>query len=162
MTNRDESPATTFSPIRWGESGLELLDQTRLPREETWLVCREPEDVAGAIRRLSVRGAPAIGVTAAYGLVVGLQSGSQKEGLRERFDETWELLAATRPTAVNLRWALDQGRQVFEQHAGEGREAVTAALLEWAHGLHAADDIEANASAGRSRRRPCSPRVIGS
>ena len=46
MTDRDESAATTFSPIRWGESGLELLDQTRLPREETWLVCREPEDVA--------------------------------------------------------------------------------------------------------------------
>ncbi len=145
--NGDETPESTFSPIRWGENGFELLDQTRLPREETWLVCREPEDVAGAIRRLSVRGAPAIGVTAAYGLVVGIQSGSREQGLRERFDETWELLAATRPTAVNLRWALDQGRQVFEQHAGEGREAVTAALLEWAHGLHRAD-IEANRRLG--------------
>jgi methylthioribose-1-phosphate isomerase len=147
MTDHNESPASTFSPIRWGASGLELLDQTRLPREETWLDCRLPGDVAGAIRRLSVRGAPAIGVTAAYGLVVGLQSGDEDHDLRERFEETWELLAATRPTAVNLRWALDQGREVFERHADSGREAATTALLEWAHGLHAAD-IEANRRLG--------------
>ena len=125
MTDQDDSTATTFSPIRWGEGGLELLDQTRLPREETWLDCRRPEDVAGAIRRLSVRGAPAIGVTAAYGLVVGLRSEGEEQGLRERFDKTWELLAATRPTAVNLHWALDQGRQVFERHCSSGRTGST-------------------------------------
>jgi methylthioribose-1-phosphate isomerase len=147
MTRHNESSESTFSPIRWGERGLELLDQTRLPREETWLECREPEDVAEAIRRLSVRGAPAIGVTAAYGLVVGLESGSEEQGLAERFEETWALLASTRPTAVNLRWALDQGRQVFVEHAEEGREAAITGLLEWAHKLHAAD-IEANRRIG--------------
>lgn len=61
-----------FTPIRWAGEHLELLDQTRLPAEEVWLECREPEDVAAAIRRLSVRGAPAIGVAAAFGLVLGV------------------------------------------------------------------------------------------
>ena len=73
-----------FSPIRWADDHLQLLDQTRLPREETWLECRNPDDVAGAIRRLSVRGAPAIGVTAAYGLVVGLNSRSEGQDLEQR------------------------------------------------------------------------------
>ncbi|MDH3746430.1 MAG: S-methyl-5-thioribose-1-phosphate isomerase, partial [Acidobacteriota bacterium] len=60
MNENHES--SVFSPIRWRGGQLELLDQTRLPREETWLECRTPEDVVGAIYRLSVRGAPAIGV----------------------------------------------------------------------------------------------------
>ncbi len=136
-----------FSPIRWAEGRLKLLDQTRLPREETWLDCLEPEQVAEAIRRLAVRGAPAIGVSAAYGLVVGLQSGDPTGDLRQRFDEVSELLGATRPTAVNLRWALEQGREVFERNVAQGREEVTAALLDWAHGLHAAD-IAANRRIG--------------
>ncbi|NIM63443.1 MAG: S-methyl-5-thioribose-1-phosphate isomerase, partial [Acidobacteria bacterium] len=106
----------TFSPIRWTERGLELLDQTRLPREETWLHCRKPEDVAEAIYRLSVRGAPAIGVSTAYGLVVGLQSMEEGDDLRRRFAEVSELLGATRPTAVNLRWALERGRRVFDDN----------------------------------------------
>jgi len=130
----------TFSPIRWtDELGLELLDQTKLPREETWLRCREPEEVAAAIYRLSVRGAPAIGVSTAYGLVVGLQSMEEGGDLRQRFDQVSELLGGTRPTAVNLRWALERGRKVFEQHAEAGRQASIDALLDWAKRVHAAD-----------------------
>ena len=128
----------TFSPIRW-DDGLKLLDQTLLPREETWIDCDTPEIVADAIYRLAVRGAPAIGVTAAYGLVVGLRTAAPGQETRQRFDEVSELLGSTRPTAVNLRWALERGREVFEAHAGDDREAVIAALLDWAHGLHAAD-----------------------
>ena len=141
-----EATAETFSPIRWhdepGDSHLQLLDQTRLPPEETWLECREPEQVADAIYRLSVRGAPAIGVTAAYGLVVGLGSGDPEGDVEERFAEVADLLGSTRPTAVNLRWALDQGREICARHAGQGREEAIAALLSWAHDLHASD-IEA-------------------
>ena len=130
----------TFSPIRWtDDKGLELLDQTLLPREETWLHCQQPEDVAAAIYRLSVRGAPAIGVSTAYGLVVGLQSRGEGDDLERRFSEVSELLGATRPTAVNLRWALERGRKVFDEHVGEGKEAVLEALLEWAKKVHAAD-----------------------
>ena len=138
---------STFSPIRWAGDHLELLDQTKLPREEVWLECRQPEDVADAIYRLSVRGAPAIGVSAAYGLVVGLLSGAEEEDHRRRYAEVAELLGKTRPTAVNLKWALERGRKVFDAAADRGREEATEALLQWAHQLHA-DDIEANRRIG--------------
>jgi methylthioribose-1-phosphate isomerase len=127
-----------FTPIRWHHDFLQLLDQTRLPIEETWLDCETPEQVADAIRRLAIRGAPAIGVAAAYGLVLG----------SDRFDEVSQLLGSTRPTAVNLRWALDRGRQVYERNRDRGPEAVRQALLDWAHELHA-EDIRVNRRIGK-------------
>ena len=127
-----------FSPIRWSDGELLLLDQTLLPEQEVWLHCRRPEDVAGAIRRLSVRGAPAIGVAAAYGLVLGAKD----------FDAAYELLLSTRPTAVNLRWALNQGRALRDRvvEGGDGQE-LRARLLAWACDLHD-EDIEANRRIG--------------
>jgi methylthioribose-1-phosphate isomerase len=114
-----------------------------------WLECRTPDDVAGAIKRLSVRGAPAIGVTAAYGLVVGLNSRTEGQDLEQRFEEVSEHLGGTRPTAVNLRWALDIGRTVFDQSVGESDSDRIASLLDWAHTVHAAD-IEANRRMGEN------------
>ncbi len=128
-----------FSPIAWKDATLQLLDQTRLPREEVWLACREPEAVAEAIRRLAVRGAPAIGVAAAFGLVVGLATTPAGISLAERFAAVSDLLGSTRPTAVNLRWALDRGREVFAPLAGGSREEAVAVMLRWAEELHAAD-----------------------
>lgn len=130
--------ADGFSPIRWSDGELLLLDQTLLPEQEVWLHCRRPEDVAGAIRRLSVRGAPAIGVAAAYGLVLGAKD----------FDAAYELLLSTRPTAVNLRWALNQGRALRDRvvEGGDGQE-LRARLLAWACDLHD-EDIEANRRIG--------------
>ncbi len=136
-----------FSPIRWRGGHLELLDQTRLPREEIWLECKTPEDVAGAIYRLSVRGAPAIGVSAAYGMVVGLNTRKDGQSLDERFVEVAEYLGKTRPTAVNLRWAIGEATKVFDQSAGKPDEDRIAELLEWAHTVHAAD-IAANQKMG--------------
>jgi methylthioribose-1-phosphate isomerase len=153
------SPGPDFSPIAWRDGGLALLDQTRLPAEEVWLDCRRPEDVAAAIQRLSVRGAPAIGVAAAYGLALALGSGGDREAagvaaeadssesVRRRFEAAADLLAATRPTAVNLRWAIEQGRRVFADHAAGGREAARRALLEWADRLHR-EDVAANRRLG--------------
>jgi methylthioribose-1-phosphate isomerase len=95
-----------FRTIEWqgGIDGhLVLLDQTRLPVETVYLDCRTVEDVWQAIRRLSVRGAPAIGVAAAYGVCVGIQSGRS-------VDEVCDYLATSRPTAVNLFWALNRMR----------------------------------------------------
>ena len=138
-----------FSPIRW-ENGLKLLDQTRLPREEAWIDCTTPEIVADAIRRLAVRGAPAIGVSAAYGLVVGLESAPEaanEASLRRRFAAVSELLGATRPTAVNLRWALERGAAVFEARVAEGRAAVIGGLLDWAKRTHR-EDVESNRRMG--------------
>ena len=137
-----EATAEGFSPMRWSGDELLLLDQTLLPEREVWLHCRCPEDVAGAIRRLSVRGAPAIGVAAAYGLVVGAGD----------FGAAYDLLLATRPTAVNLRWALDQGRALHDRciEAGE-RDELRARLLDWARDLHR-QDVEANRRIGRFGR----------
>ncbi len=114
----------TFDTIRWegDENGhLVLLDQTRLPAESMYLDCRTVEDVWQAIKRLSVRGAPAIGVAAAYGVCIGVQSG-------RNVDEICDYLATSRPTAVNLFWALDRmrnaaSRGVFapENDVGPGR-----------------------------------------
>jgi methylthioribose-1-phosphate isomerase len=104
------------SPLRFADGVLELLDQTRLPDEEVWLRCERAEQVAGAIRRLAVRGAPAIGLAAAYGLALEAA----------RFEEAAQMLGSTRPTAVNLRWAIERGR---EAHA-RGED-----LLEWADAL---------------------------
>ncbi len=135
-----------FSPIAWKSGCLQLLDQTLLPREETWLECRTVEIVADAIRRLAVRGAPAIGVAAAYGLVVGLE-GVATQQLESRFEEVSSHLGGTRPTAVNLRWALERGREVFDAHKGSGAEATKEALLEWAHQLHR-EDVATNRRIG--------------
>ena len=145
------APAELFSPMRWREDGvLELLDQTRLPAEEVWLDCRQPEDVAGAIRRLSIRGAPAIGVAAAYGLVLGVgeaPAGESAEVLRERFDGVMALLGAIRPTAINLVWALERGWKVFEETVVGSEDdpgaAAYRALFAWAKRVHA-DDVATN------------------
>ncbi len=126
-----------FSPLFFGDGIVQILDQTQLPREETWLACDTVEKVALAIERLSVRGAPAIGVAAAWGLVVGLRS---SEGtLDERFEAAFARLARTRPTAVNLLWALDRGRSVYESQRDAGEEAVLEALVQWAQALQDAD-----------------------
>src|SRR4051812_2158736 len=98
----------TAPTIRWsgGTDGhLILLDQTRLPAETVFLPCRRAEDVWQAIKRLSVRGAPAIGVAAAYGVCVGVNEGRE-------FNEVCDYLATSRPTAVNLFWALERMRRV--------------------------------------------------
>jgi methylthioribose-1-phosphate isomerase len=145
--NTSEPPSEPFSPMRWEGPGLRLLDQTRLPVEEIWMDCETPEQVADAIRRLAVRGAPAIGVSAAYGLVLGLRTVRDPEDLKRRFAEVSELLGSTRPTAVNLRWALERGRKVFEENAARGPEAATRALLGWARELHA-EDVRVNRRIG--------------
>lgn len=122
-------------PIAWRDGALELLDQTRLPAEEAWLRCTEVEQVADAIRRLAVRGAPSIGVAAAYGLAIGMGAGAggaAPAAPAERFEAVSDLLAATRPTAVNLRWALERGRAVF---ASSAPEDAGPALLELAHSV---------------------------
>ncbi len=141
-----ESPDAAFSPIAWRD-GLKLLDQTLLPAEEVWIDCTTPEIVADAIRRLAVRGAPAIGVSAAYGLVVGLDTRESGADPDARFDEVYDLLMGTRPTAVNLRWALERGRRVWEANRGRGVFEAREALLQWARRIHA-EDIEANRRMG--------------
>jgi len=152
-------PPEIFSPMRWRDGALELLDQTRLPQKEEWLRCTQPEQVADAIRRLAVRGAPAIGVAAAYGLVLGLQSAPDGEPPAASLARTARLLGETRPTAVNLRWALDRGRDVLASAAERApldRQAATAALLAWAERLQR-EDIASNLKIGEHGRSLFAP-----
>lgn len=137
----------SFSPLRWHSGVLELLDQTLLPREECWLTCRDVESVADAIRRLAVRGAPAIGVAAAYGLVLGLETAPEGADLSERIRHVAEQLGRTRPTAVNLRWALERGVRHFSTLASRSRHEIVAGMLAWAEGVQEAD-VEANRTMG--------------
>jgi len=99
---------TTIVPLRWEEGTLHLLDQRRLPEEEVYLACAAVEEVAEAIRTLAVRGALLIGIAAAYGMALGARLANDREALLAYAD----LLAGTRPTAVNLFWALDRMRRV--------------------------------------------------
>lgn len=116
-----------LSNIEWvgdAKTGhLRLLDQTLLPTEETYIDCRSVQDVWDAIKRLAVRGAPAIGIAAAYGCVMGAQTG--------RFDEAARHLATSRPTAVNLFWAIERMKRVVPKEP--------AALLSVARAIHDED-----------------------
>jgi methylthioribose-1-phosphate isomerase len=94
-----------LSPLLWSGDALELLDQRLLPTREVWVTCRTHLEVAVAIRDMVVRGAPAIGCTAAYGVALGVREGAP-------MDQVCATLAATRPTAVNLFWALDRMKRL--------------------------------------------------
>src|ERR1051325_11326913 len=138
-----------FTPIRFAGGKLALLDQTRLPAEEGWLDRPDVETLADALRRPALRGAPAIGVAAAWGLVVAVngESGADEGTLPRLFDAAWQLLAGTRPTAVNLRWALDQGRRVWQRALPNGTDAARVALEGWATRVQA-EDLAANQRMG--------------
>jgi len=102
----------TVEPIRWQEGRMGLLDQRCLPGEVTWLWPETLEDVAEAIRTLAVRGAPAIGVSAAFGVAMFAGDlGGDAATFRAGFDRVADVLAGTRPTAVNLFWAIERMRR---------------------------------------------------
>ena len=100
--------------IRWTADGVVMIDQTRLPREECYVTCKTYEEVAEAIRSMVIRGAPAIGVAAAMGIALGVVR-AEAGGLDRRFAEICETLARTRPTAVNLFWAIDRMKRVYAE-----------------------------------------------
>ncbi|TWT59869.1 S-methyl-5-thioribose-1-phosphate isomerase [Rubinisphaera italica] len=111
---------------------LRLLDQTKLPTETTFLDCETPEDVYGAIKRLSVRGAPAIGVSAAYGIIVGLRDVIQTDRATfdQQFNKVCTYLADSRPTAVNLFWAIDRMQKLAQAESQLDPAAMRKRLLE--------------------------------
>ena len=137
----------TLRPLYRKGSALRLLDQRLLPAREVWLTLTKPAEVALAIRDMAVRGAPAIGVAAAYGAAFSMRSGASTPAA-ERFATARHLLAATRPTAVNLFAALDRMARRFEREAARPDEAIEAALLAEADAI-AAEDLEACRRIGR-------------
>jgi methylthioribose-1-phosphate isomerase len=129
--------------LAWTERGLRLLDQTRLPAEETYVDIAGVAPLVDAIQRLVVRGAPAIGCAGAYGVVLAAweSRGASDAGWLAEFDARCDRLAAARPTAVNLRWAVERVRKVAHAlHAqAKPRAEIEAALLAEARKVHDED-----------------------
>ncbi len=135
------SVATASSPaLRWDGRRLQVLDQTRLPAAEEWLGLEGARDTAEAIRRLSVRGAPLIGIAAAYGLAMEV---ARRPGLGT-LEDGWELLRGARPTAVNLAYAVDRVRAAA---LAAGPATMAAAARAEAQSIHAEEDAASAAIA---------------
>lgn len=136
--------------LEWTGDGVRFIDQTKLPTEEVYVVCRTYQEVADAIRNMIVRGAPAIGVAAAMGIALGTKQSQAQEvsALRKELEQMCRTMGETRPTAVNLFWAIRRMQQKFESTAAEGVQQIKAALVREAHQM-LVEDIAANEAMGR-------------
>jgi len=151
MTSMNIKPPVKV--VEWvgdGQRGfLRLLDQTRLPMEQTFVDCRNTKDVWDCIRRLVVRGAPAIGVAAAYGMVVAAQAIDDKD-FGPALTDAGEYLKASRPTAVNLEWAVDRMIRSAGGLIGKNTAEVAEGLLREAAAIHAEDEAMCLAIGGHA------------
>lgn len=135
--------------IEWTPAGVVMIDQTKLPAEETYVTCRDYREVAIAIKDMVIRGAPAIGCAAAMGVAIGVLKAAD-EDIDTQLDEICETLAATRPTAVNLFWAIDRMRALYRRLREQGvaldeiRECLVGEALKILD-----EDIACNRTMGR-------------
>src|SRR5579862_4869734 len=118
--------------IEWTSGGVVMIDQRLLPRQQVFVTCRTYQEVAEAIKTMVIRGAPAIGVAAAMGVALGVQQDADFETVCNR-------LAATRPTAVNLFWAIDRMRRLMASLEGESRERMISRMIEEAQQVRQED-----------------------
>ena len=140
MNPQSSSGLATLGWVGGTDGYLRLIDQTRLPIELVHVDCRDVTSVWEAIRSLQVRGAPAIGIAAAYGVCLGLQgSSSDVSALTRRLAEVTDYLASSRPTAVNLFWALERMKRCAESLADKELVQIHAALLKEAQAIEAED-----------------------
>src|SRR5437773_1504585 len=133
--------------IQWTDAGVVMIDQTRLPLEEKYVTCRNYQEVAAAIRDMIIRGAPAIGVAAAMGVAIGMQHASEQD-LDRQMDTICETLAKTRPTAVNLFWAIDRMKRLYASLRGQPIGEIRDRLVREAK-LVREEDIAINRAIGR-------------
>lgn len=136
--------------LEWTDNGVRFIDQTKLPTEETYVTCNNYEQVADAIRTMIVRGAPAIGVAAAMGIALGVRdSKAENVGeLKRELDQICDVIGKTRPTAVNLFWAIERMKEKFERLRVRPISQIKDGLIEEAKRMHA-EDIAANQAMGR-------------
>jgi methylthioribose-1-phosphate isomerase len=136
--------------IEWTDSGVVMLDQKLLPAEEIYHTYTNHLDVAEAIRSMVIRGAPAIGVAAAMGIALGVKN-ANLTGIAEmdaQFERICADIQSTRPTAVNLFWAVDRMKSVYRRTRSEGIPAIRSALIRESVAMHS-EDVEANRMIGR-------------
>ena len=133
--------------IEWTPAGVVMIDQTRLPLHQEFVTCRNYEEVATAIRDMIIRGAPAIGVAAAMGVAIGVQQASETE-LDAQVETICDTLARTRPTAVNLFWAIDRMQRLYTSLRGAPLADIRARLIEEAC-LIREEDVAINRAIGR-------------
>ncbi len=128
--------------LRWREGRLELIDQRRLPLEFEYVACVNAAQTATAIRDMVVRGAPAIGCTAAYGVAVEAQRhvGASRAQFDAALEQSFKVLEASRPTAVNLFWAIARMRERHGETRNQSTQVAATALLALARQIHS-DDI---------------------
>ncbi|PYS83731.1 MAG: S-methyl-5-thioribose-1-phosphate isomerase [Acidobacteria bacterium] len=138
--------------VEWTDEGVRMIDQRLLPTEEKYLTLRSCEEVADAVKQMVVRGAPAIGVSAAMGIALGSMQavGTSVPDLEDDFDYFCDLMSQTRPTAVNLFWAIERMRERFRRAkaAGADAESIKGQLIEEARTIFR-EDIESNRALGR-------------
>src|SRR5512147_3018440 len=136
--------------VEWTDSGVRFIDQTKLPTEERYVTCASYEEVAHAIKTMIVRGAPAIGVAAAMGIALGARDaeGDHVSEFRRRFDEICETMAETRPTAVNLFWAIRRMQQKFESLSEQPVARIKQELIAEAQRIYV-EDLAVNEAMGR-------------
>jgi methylthioribose-1-phosphate isomerase len=136
--------------LEWTSQGVSFIDQTRLPTEEIYVVCKTYEEVAAAIRDMTVRGAPAIGVAAAMGVALGMQQSTATDmaGFSAHFDRVAKLIGETRPTAVNLFWGIRRMKAKFDSLAGRPIPQIKDALIAEAQ-LMLLEDIASNEAMGK-------------
>src|SRR2546430_5765763 len=136
--------------LEWTSSGVRFIDQTKLPTEEVYVVCKTHQQVADVIRNMVVRGAPAIGVAAAMGIALGVNNSKAESNgdLKRDLDQICDLIGKTRPTAVNLFWAIRRMQEKFERIRIRPIPQIKRELIEEAQRMHA-EDIAANQAMGR-------------
>src|SRR5690242_4869182 len=136
--------------LEWTDQGVRFIDQTKLPTEETYVNCTTYQEVADVIRNMVVRGAPAIGVSAAMGIALGVKNSKAEStgDLKRDFDQICDVIGKTRPTAVNLFWAIKRMQQKFEALRARPISQIKQALIDESKRMHA-EDIAINQAMGK-------------
>ena len=138
-----------IKPIEFKENKLILIDQRKLPKKEEYFVCNSYLDVTYAIKEMVVRGAPAIGVTAAYGIALFVLNCSDRDELVKGFEKVCKEFSETRPTAVNLFWAINRMKKKFNNCKNDNLIKIKEEILKEAHTIFN-EDIDINKKIGEN------------
>jgi methylthioribose-1-phosphate isomerase len=133
--------------IQWDKDRVVMIDQRKLPQQEVYVECKDYGEVAEAIEKMVIRGAPAIGVAAAFGIVLGMLRITRREKLDQEFNKIYQRLKRTRPTARNLFWSLERMSSAFERNRSLNLPLLKDRLLSEALAIER-EDVEANRKIG--------------